>query len=161
MVDSGVKHGDVVGIWGAGPIGQLCADFSFMHGASRVIMIDGEAGAWRLSFVQTRLPRVETLDYSTLDGKETVPSALRKLSSHGLDVALECASGEYSKSWSHYLEQKVGAENDTSEIVNEMIESVRDFGRCGITGVYSGFVSYHECMYLDELLTALHPDKPF
>jgi hypothetical protein len=35
-----VQKGDVVAIWGAGPIGQMAADFAFINGASRVIMID-------------------------------------------------------------------------------------------------------------------------
>ncbi len=41
----------------------------------------------------------------------------------------------------HWLEMTLGAETDTSEIINEMIEGVRNFGRCGITGVYVGYVS--------------------
>jgi threonine dehydrogenase-like Zn-dependent dehydrogenase len=32
----------------------------------------------------------------------------------------------------------IGLETDTSEILNEMIESVKNFGRVGITGVYVG-----------------------
>jgi threonine dehydrogenase-like Zn-dependent dehydrogenase len=40
VVDTGVQKGDVVAIWGAGPIGQMAADFAFINGASRVIMID-------------------------------------------------------------------------------------------------------------------------
>ena len=35
----------------------------------------------------------------------------------------------------------LGAETDTSEIINEMIASVKNFGRVGVTGVYVGFVS--------------------
>lgn len=42
----------------------------------------------------------------------------------------------------HWLEMMLGAETDTSEIINEMIEGVRSFGRCGITGVYVGYVSH-------------------
>ncbi|KAK5454924.1 hypothetical protein LTS15_005644 [Exophiala xenobiotica] len=61
---------------------------------------------------------------------------------HGPDVALECVAGEYAKSLSHKLEVAAGLETDTSEIVNEMIESVRNFGRCGITGVYAGFTNH-------------------
>jgi threonine dehydrogenase-like Zn-dependent dehydrogenase len=57
------------------------------------------------------------------------------------DTAIQCVAGEYAKGWMHWLEMMVGAETDTSEIVNEMIESVRSFGRCGITGVYVGYVS--------------------
>ena len=36
----------------------------------------------------------------------------------------------------------LGLETDTSEILNEMILSVRPFGRIGITGVYAGFVNH-------------------
>lgn len=32
VVDTGVKEGDVVAIWGAGPIGQMCAEYAFMEG---------------------------------------------------------------------------------------------------------------------------------
>jgi threonine dehydrogenase-like Zn-dependent dehydrogenase len=35
-----------------------------------------------------------------------------------------------------------GLETDTSEILNEMIESVKSFGRVGITGVYAGFCNH-------------------
>ena len=51
----------------------------------------------------------------------------------------------------HKAEIALGMETDTSEIVNEMIESVRNFGRCGITGVYVGFVG-STCCYLRSLL---------
>ena len=63
VVDTGVKKGDVVAIWGAGPIGQMCADFALMEGASRVIMIDNN---WRLDYVKSKLPNIETINYSCL-----------------------------------------------------------------------------------------------
>jgi threonine dehydrogenase-like Zn-dependent dehydrogenase len=138
VVDTGVKEGDVVAVWGAGPIGQMAADFAFMNGASRVIIIDNN---WRLAFVKSKLPRVETINFSELPKGETIVSTLKKMVHGGPDVALECVAGEYAKGWAHYFEMMLGAETDTSEIVNEMIESVKNFGRCGITGVYVGYVS--------------------
>lgn len=141
VVDTGVKEGDIVGIWGAGPIGQMCAEFCFKQGAERVIVIDGEAGAWRLKFVKDSLPQVETLDFGQLSRGQSVPGELWKLAPNGLDVALECVAGEYAKSWSQKLERMLGMEEDTSEILNELITSVKSFGRVGITGVYLGHVS--------------------
>jgi threonine dehydrogenase-like Zn-dependent dehydrogenase len=141
VVDTGVKEGDVVAIWGAGPIGQMCAEMSFMNGAKRVIMIDGGPAAWRLDFLKEKLPKIETLDYTKLPKGESVTSQLKKMEHEGPDVALECAAGEYAKGWAHYFETLLGLETDTSEIVNEMITSVKAFGKCGITGVYVGFVS--------------------
>ena len=143
VVDTGVYKDDVVAIWGAGPIGQMAAHFSFINGASRVILIDGGAAAWRLAFCKSKIPKVETLDYTNLpDGHKTVTEALKAMVENGPDVAIECAAGEYAKSIAHKMEIAAGMETDTSELVNEMITSVKNFGRCGITGVYVGFVRH-------------------
>ncbi|GIK00626.1 hypothetical protein Aspvir_004653 [Aspergillus viridinutans] len=142
VTDTGVDKGDVVAIWGAGPIGQMCAKFSFDQGASRVILIDGGEGAWRLEFVKSKIPKVETLDFTKLPRGESVTSELKKRVHGGPDVALECAAGEYAKGWLHYFETLLGMETDTSEILNEMITSVRPFGRVGVTGVYAGYTNH-------------------
>ena len=144
VVDTGVKDGDVVAIWGAGPIGQMCAEFAFMNGAGRVILIDGGAGAWRLDWVKQRIPKVETLDFTNLAKGESVTSSLKKMTDGdaGIDVALECAAGEYAKGWAHYFEIMLGMETDSSELINEMITSCKAFGRCGVTGVYVGFTNH-------------------
>jgi threonine dehydrogenase-like Zn-dependent dehydrogenase len=139
VVDTGVQDGDVVAIWGAGPIGQMAADFALQNGASRVIMIDQN---WRLEYVQKKYPHIETIDFSKLGKGESVTSKLKEMcNNRGPDVSIECVAGEYAKGWAHYFEIMLGLETDTSEIVNEMITSTRNFGRCGITGVYVGFVS--------------------
>ncbi|KAH9220263.1 chaperonin 10-like protein [Leptodontidium sp. 2 PMI_412] len=139
VLDTRIDKQDTVAIWGAGPIGQMCADFAFINGAGRVIMIDSN---WRLDYVKSKYPRVELIDYSKLPKGETVYSKLREMCPRGPDVALECVAGEYAKGWAHYFELQLGLETDTSEIVNEMITSVRNYGRCGITGVYVGYTNH-------------------
>ena len=140
VVDTGVKKGDVVAIWGAGPIGQMAADFSLINGASRVIMIDQN---WRLEYIKSKYPNIDTLDFSALSKGESVTSKLKEMcNDRGPDVSIECAAGEYAKGWAHYFEMMLGLETDTSELVNEMITSTRNFGRCGITGVYVGFTNH-------------------
>lgn len=141
VVDTGVKKDDVVAIWGAGPIGQMCADFSFMNGAKRVILIDGGAGSWRLDYCKKKLPQIETVNFTDLPRGKSITAVLKEMEHGGPDVALECVAGEYAKGWAHYFEMMLGLETDTSEIINEMITSVKNFGRVGITGVYVGFVS--------------------
>ena len=145
VVDTGVKEGDVVAIWGAGPIGQMAAEMSFTNGAKRVILIDGGPASWRLDFVKEKLPKIETLNFSTLPKGQSVTSMLKEMEHGGPDVALECVAGEYAKGWAHYFEMLLGAETDTSEILNEMITSVKSYGRCGITGVYVGYVRPSRC----------------
>ena len=140
VVDTGVKEGDVVAIWGAGPIGQMCADFAFLNGAKRVIMIDQN---WRLDYVKEKYPKVELVDFSKHKEARGVVKVLKEMTDgRGPDVGLECVAGEYPQSWTHTIELMAGLETDTPEIINEMIESVRNFGRCGITGVYVGYTNH-------------------
>lgn len=126
--------------------------FAADHGAKQIIFVDTEP---RLSFIEKHFPasylsKVVTVDFKKLSSgitnAETVVSRLKTLcDGRGPDVALECAAGEYAKGWMHWLEIATGAETDTSEILNEMVESVREYGRCGVTGIYVGYVSTCDC----------------
>jgi len=98
---------------------------------------------WRLDFIKERYPKIETVDFSQLGGSKGVVTKLKEMvDGRGPDVALECVAGEYPKNWAHTIELAVGLETDTSEIINECIESVRNFGRVGVTGVYVGFTNH-------------------
>lgn len=145
VVDTGVQVGDTVAVWGGGPVGQMAVEFAVANGAKRVILIDGGQGHWRLDFVKSKVPQLETINYTALPKGETVVSTLKKMcDGRGPDIAIECAAGEYSKTLGHTLQRAAGLENDTPELVNEMIESVRGFGSCGVTGIYTGYVcQYH------------------
>jgi len=117
----------------------MCAVYALQEGAKRVIMIDQN---WRLDYIKNKYPKVETLDFSNLGKGVSVTSKLKEMcEGRGPDVALECVAGEYPKGWAAYFELLLGMQTDTCEIINEMITAVRPFGRCGITGVYAGFVS--------------------
>lgn len=138
--DTRVYPGDKVAIWGAGPIGLMCAVFAIKNGASRVILVDCN---WRLQYAKKKLgDKVEILDYAALGKGVTVTQKLHEMVEGGVDCAIECVAGEYAKGWAHYFEMLLGMETDTSEIVNEMITSTRSYGRCGITGAYVGFTNH-------------------
>jgi len=147
--DTAVYPGDHVAIFGGGPIGQMAASYALGEGANKIILVDTEP---RLSFVSGRWPaehkdKLQLVDFKKLSfgatNKETVVSKLKELcGGRGPDVAIECAAGEYAKGWMHWLEMSLGAETDTSEIINEMVEGVRNYGRAGITGVYVGYTNH-------------------
>jgi threonine dehydrogenase-like Zn-dependent dehydrogenase len=86
VVDTGVQEGDIVGIWGMGPIGLFAAKWAFLKGASRVIGIDGN---WRLEYAKSQLPKIETINFKEVN----VKSKIDEIVPGGLDVALECAAG--------------------------------------------------------------------
>ncbi|GAA5866375.1 hypothetical protein JCM3774_006637 [Rhodotorula dairenensis] len=152
--DTGVEEGNVVGIWGVGAIGVLSGVWSAMRGASHLIAIDN--AQWRLDHFESVIKRdypnvrVDTINF---DEVKNIPHKIHELTqggSHGLpetrpaglDVALECAAGEYAKGWLHKIEMATGLETDTSELLNEMIESTINFGRIGITGVYAAYTNH-------------------
>ncbi|GAA5972283.1 hypothetical protein JCM11641_002390 [Rhodosporidiobolus odoratus] len=151
--DSNVSQGDIVGIWGVGVIGLMCGKWSALKEVSHIIAVDNVA--WRLENFKAKLHadhpnlRIDTIDFSEV---KDVPKRIHELTEGGkdgrpetrppgLDVALECAAGEYAKGWAHKLQLAVGLETDTSEILNEMITSVIGYGTVGVTGIYAGLTN--------------------
>lgn len=135
---TGVQPGDVVAIWGLGPIGFNACMWAFMKGAKRVIGIDSN---WRCDFAVSKLPKLETVRYDQL-GKQTVPGKLREMVEGGVDVAIEASGSEYGKSLLNRLELATGLQQDTAEMVNECIESTRKFGTVGIIADYVGYTNH-------------------
>jgi threonine dehydrogenase-like Zn-dependent dehydrogenase len=86
VVDTGVEKGDVVGIWGLGPIGMYAAKWAQIKGASRVIGIDRVPE--RLEFARQKLG-IETIDFST---DKDVTKKVYELVPRGLDVAIDCGT---------------------------------------------------------------------
>jgi threonine dehydrogenase-like Zn-dependent dehydrogenase len=138
--DTGVTEGDTVAIWGLGPIGFMACMWAFKKGAKRVIGIDGN---WRTEFAKSKLPGLETINFETLKN-QSVPAKIHEMVPGGVDVCIEASGGEYAKSTKHKIQLASGLEQDTSEILNECIYSVRKFGRVGIIADYMGckFVTF-------------------
>lgn len=153
VVDTGVKKGDVVGIWGMGKfralfancslycwahrlmflgaIGIFAAKWAFIKGASRVIGIDQD---WRLDYAKSKIPGLETINFKEDTDVYAKIISITDPDHPGLDIALECAAGEYAKSIINKIELATGLQTDTAEIVNECIKSVKNFGSVGVTG---------------------------
>ncbi|KAF9254166.1 GroES-like protein [Marasmius fiardii PR-910] len=135
VIDTGVKKGDVVGIWGLGPIGQCAARWALLKGASRVIGIDSVPS--RLAFAQGKTG-IEVINFNEYSD---VPKRIYELVPRGLDVAIDCGSFHEPKTLLHKAQKALMLETDVPETINEMIVSVRKMGRCGIIAAYSAFAN--------------------
>ncbi|KAG8750427.1 hypothetical protein FRC11_010423 [Ceratobasidium sp. 423] len=135
VVDTGVKEGDIVAVWGLGPIGQCVARWAQLKGAKRVIGID--AHPQRLAFAAEKLG-IETLNFKE---HSDVPKRLHELVPGGVDVALDCGTFHEPKTLLHKVQKTLMLETDVSETANEMIKSVRKMGRCGIIAAYAGYTN--------------------
>ena len=84
-----IQGGDVIAVWGAGPVGQFAAASAKLLGAERVIMID--RFDYRLEIARKNLG-VETLNYEDVD---SVPEALKELTGgRGPDACIDAVGME-------------------------------------------------------------------
>ncbi|KAJ3045551.1 hypothetical protein HDV00_009208 [Rhizophlyctis rosea] len=129
---AGVKAGETVGIWGLGPVGLHVAQWLKLKGVSRIIGIDNVP--YRLDLAK-REWGVEPINF---DVDKNVVGRVYELVPGGLDRAIDCAAFRYAKGVLHKVQRSVGLETDTSEIVNEEIQSVRKFGTIALIADYAG-----------------------
>ena len=134
-----IKPGDVVAVWGAGPVGQLAIASAKLLGAERVIAID--RFDYRLRMARERAGADETVDYEHDDVLET----LRELTGgRGPDAAIEAVGLEAHSPRPDYLidkaKQAVKIETDRPLALREAIMSVRPGGIVSVIGAYGGFV---------------------
>ncbi|KAK9866928.1 hypothetical protein WJX84_008344 [Apatococcus fuscideae] len=126
-----VKKGDVVAIWGAGPVGLLAVQCAQFRGAKRVILIDNVK--YRLEYASQKLPGVELLDF----GEHNTVKRLKEMVPNGPDVCIEAVGFHYAKTLLSKAEMLVGLQTDPADIINELIISCRKGGIVSIVGVYA------------------------
>ena len=140
-----VNAGDVVAIWGAGPVGLLSAQVAFSRGAKRVIIVDEVD--YRLDFAKKILPKIETVNFKKGSSTDTAgESQVLKLCQNepagAPDCCIECVGMHYAHSYVHRMEMAVGLETDPPEALNAAILAVRKGGRVAAIGAYAGMCNH-------------------
>ncbi|ORX40847.1 chaperonin 10-like protein [Kockovaella imperatae] len=136
IMDTRVEKGDIVGVWGLGPIGQACVRWALLKGASKVYAIDKVPS--RLAMAQRADGQVIPVDFSKVDVIKTIQDEVPS----GLDVCIDSTTFHEPKTMLHKVEKALMLETDVSETPNEMIVLAKKFGRIGLIGVYSGFTNH-------------------
>ena len=133
-----IADGDVVAVWGAGPVGQFAMDSARVLGAAKVIAIDDVP--YRLEMAASQ--GYETIDYSDTD----VRSALLELTGgRGPDKCIDAVGMEATHGAAHVhlydrAKQAVRSETDRPHALRQAITSCRSGGIVSVIGVYGGFV---------------------
>jgi threonine dehydrogenase-like Zn-dependent dehydrogenase len=134
-----LKGGEVVAVWGAGPVGQFAAASAQLLGAERVILID--RFEYRLKIARDNLG-VETLNYVDVD---KVPEALKELTGgRGPDACIDCVGLEAHHHGPAYaydrVKQAMRQETERPIALREAIMSCRNGGIVSVMGVYGGLM---------------------
>ncbi|MGV9245788.1 zinc-dependent alcohol dehydrogenase [Streptomyces sp. NPDC003710] len=134
-----IQPGDVVAVWGAGPVGQFAVASAFLLGAERVITID--RFPYRLDRIKD-YTGTETLNYEEVD----VLDALADMTAgRGPDACIDAVGME-----AHHptgplhaydrAKQAARLETERPHALREAILACRNGGTVSVIGVYGGFL---------------------
>jgi threonine dehydrogenase-like Zn-dependent dehydrogenase len=137
-----IQPGDVVAVWGAGPVGLFAMASAKLLGAERVIAID--RFDYRLQRATGRAGATDVINYEQLDGT-TVVDALKELTGgRGPDKCIDAVGMEAHAPGLAYAydraKQALHLEIDRPIAVREAIMACRSGGTVSIIGVYGGLV---------------------
>lgn len=119
VTQTGFEAGDMVAVYGAGPMGLLAAYSAILRGASKVYSID---------HVPLRLANAAKIGAIPIDLSKGLPSAqILKLEPNGVQRICDCIGFECIN---------VAGEPEESFVVNDAITLVASGGGIAVTGVY-------------------------
>jgi threonine dehydrogenase-like Zn-dependent dehydrogenase len=134
-----IKPGDVVAVWGCGPVGQFAIASARLLGAERVIAID--RFPYRLRIASERAGATDTLNYAETD----IMEALQELTAgRGPDACIDAVGMEAHTESPLYgydrAKQMLRMETDRPFALRQAILACRNGGIVSVIGVYGGFV---------------------
>jgi threonine dehydrogenase-like Zn-dependent dehydrogenase len=135
-----IKRGDVIAVWGAGPVGQFAIASAKLLGAERVIAID--RFGYRLAMARDEAGADDIIDYEQAD----VIATLNEITGgRGPDACIDAVGmeGHNSHVALHAYDRAKHAarmETDRPHALREAILSCRPGGTISIIGAYGGMI---------------------
>lgn len=134
-----IERGDVIAVWGAGPVGQFAIASAYLLGAERVIAID--RFPYRLQMARERARAWETINYE----EESVLERLKELTGgRGPDACIDAVGMEAHGHPAMYAydrtKQALMLETDRPLALREAILACRNGGTVSVIGVYGGLI---------------------
>jgi threonine dehydrogenase-like Zn-dependent dehydrogenase len=134
-----IQGGDIVAVWGAGPVGLFAIASAYLLGAERVIAID--RFKYRLQMAKDRAGASDVINYEAVD----VQDALLELTGgRGPDKCIDAVGMEAHGHGVTYAydraKQAMMLESDRPIALREAILACRNGGVVSVIGVYGGFV---------------------
>jgi S-(hydroxymethyl)glutathione dehydrogenase/alcohol dehydrogenase len=128
----GIKQGDTVVVFGAGPVGLMAAKSAWLFGAGRVIVIDHVE--YRLDFARTFCP-AEVYNFKEID--DIAVFLKKQTDSLGADVCIDAVGGDAAgNALQTLIGTKLKLEAGNAIALHWAINSVKKGGIVSIVGVY-------------------------
>jgi threonine dehydrogenase-like Zn-dependent dehydrogenase len=134
-----IQRGDIVAVWGAGPVGQFAIASAYLLGAEKVIAID--RFEYRLEMAKQRANAAETINYEKVSVREAL---LEMTGGRGPDKCIDAVGMEAHGHAATYAydraKQALMLETDRPIALREAILNCRNGGVVSVIGVYGGFI---------------------
>jgi S-(hydroxymethyl)glutathione dehydrogenase/alcohol dehydrogenase len=128
----GIRKGDTVVVFGAGPVGIMAARCAWLFGAGRVIVFDHLE--YRLDFVRQFAPAEA---YNFKEVEDVVMFMKKTTDGLGADVAIDAVGCEASGNvWQTIIGRKLKLQSGSAIALHWAINSVKKGGIVSIVGVY-------------------------
>jgi threonine dehydrogenase-like Zn-dependent dehydrogenase len=136
-----IKGGEVIAVFGAGPVGQFAIASAVMLGAERVIAIDQYD--YRLAMARNRAGATDTINFA--EDPDIVEQLKSLTGGRGPDavidaVGMEAAHGHGALHAVERVKQATRAESDRAHALRDAILAVRPGGIVSVIGVYGGLI---------------------
>jgi threonine dehydrogenase-like Zn-dependent dehydrogenase len=134
-----IKPGDVIAVWGAGPVGQFAIASALLLGAERVIAID--RFGYRLRMAKEKAGATDIINYEEVNTLE----ALQEMTGgRGPDKCIDAVGMEAHGPTAMYAydraKQALMLETDRPIALREAIMACRNGGIVSVIGVYGGMI---------------------
>ncbi|TMC89175.1 MAG: glutathione-dependent formaldehyde dehydrogenase [Chloroflexi bacterium] len=134
-----IQPGDVIAVWGCGPVGQFAIKSAYMLGAERVIAIDYVPERLRMAQEQGR---AEVINYE--ENRDVIEALKEMTGGRGPDACIDAvgmeAHGTSILSMYDEIKQKTHLSTDRPIALREAIQACRKGGTVSVPGVYGGFL---------------------
>ena len=146
---AGVKGGEIVAIFGAGPVGIMAAKSAWLRGASRVIIVDTQQ--YRLNKAK-QTANAEGILWET---HQQVVDEIRSMShGYGADVCVEAVGFEPDRSLLDRAKAVMNLEKGSDKVLVTCMSAVRRGGFVSVLGVYSSpFDNFPIHQFFDKGIT--------
>ncbi|MCV4342412.1 zinc-dependent alcohol dehydrogenase [Pseudomonas capsici] len=143
VLNTGIGQGSSIAIYGAGPVGLLCAACARMLGAERIFIVDHYP--YRLAYAQQTYGAIPINFDEDDDPADTIIRQTPGM--RGVDGVVDAVGFEAKGSTTETVLATLKLEGSSGKALRQCIATVRRGGVVSVPGVYSGFI--HGFMFGD------------
>lgn len=150
-----LKGGEVVAIFGSGPVGLMAQKAAWLNGAGRVIAIDPVN--YRLERAKA-VNKVDTINPHDVDAIEAIRNMTQ---GRGADVCIDAVGFEAERSFLDKVKATVRMEKGTMKVIEMCFKAVRRGGTVSLLGVYgTPFDNFPVHTMFDKAITIKQGQAP-